>query len=58
MKSIKALFILIIVILFASTSCRSLTGQRESKQEKDIRYQQKKIDESRGMDTENEFKKK
>lgn len=41
----KLLFVFILLLSFSN--CRSLTGQRETKKEKNIRYQQKKIDEER-----------
>jgi hypothetical protein len=41
----KLLFVFIFLLSFSN--CRSLTGQRETKKEKDIRYQQNKIEEER-----------
>lgn len=36
-----------LLFIFSITNCRSLTGQRETRKEKEIRYKQKKIDEER-----------
>lgn len=44
--SILTLFLLVLFV-FSFSHCRSLTGQRETRSEKNIRYQQKKIEDER-----------